>query len=243
MNLHDIRNQPHLSSDLTFILISTPHSIFATHGHKLLIISPFIEGLLGGYSTLQGATSAYISDCTSDGSRAKIFSRFAGVFYLGFSLGPAVGAYLIRHPIFMDGGEGGTNAHDGVAMVTSVFYVAAVCSFVNLVLVLFVFPESLDKKKMKGGRCRSDREEGFGEGGGEGDGDGFSEQGVLGRFFGPLKLFLPKKIEFPEGGYHWDWSLTILAVALFGYLLSSVCNHHILRECLVIIFISERYVF
>lgn len=49
------------SSDLTFILVSTPHSIFASHGHKLIIIAPIIEGLLGGWSTLQAATSASVN--------------------------------------------------------------------------------------------------------------------------------------------------------------------------------------
>ncbi|TDL25823.1 hypothetical protein BD410DRAFT_837280 [Rickenella mellea] len=47
-------------TDLTFILVSTPGSVFASHGHKLLIVAPMIEGLLGGWSTLQGATSAYV---------------------------------------------------------------------------------------------------------------------------------------------------------------------------------------
>ena len=39
--------------------------------------------------------------------------------------------------------------HDGQPTVTSVFYVAAMCSFVNLMLVLFFFPDSTDKRKAK----------------------------------------------------------------------------------------------
>jgi MFS family permease len=73
-------------SDLTFILASTPSSPLSSHGHKLLLIAPVIEGLLGGWSTLASATSAYISDCTSSGSRAAVFSRFTGVSYLGFGV-------------------------------------------------------------------------------------------------------------------------------------------------------------
>jgi len=86
-------------SDLTFILVATPGSALASHGHKLLIIAPIIEGSLGGWSTLQSATSSYVSDCTSSGSRAKIFSRFTGVFYLGFALGPTIGGWIIRKGI------------------------------------------------------------------------------------------------------------------------------------------------
>jgi MFS family permease len=73
-------------SDLTMILASTPSSPLSAHGHKLLLLAPVIEGLLGGWSTLQSATFAYISDCTSSGSRASLFSRFTGVSYLGLGV-------------------------------------------------------------------------------------------------------------------------------------------------------------
>lgn len=161
-------------SDLTFILVSTPSSRLSHHGHILLLLSPFIEGLLGGWSTLQATASAYVSDCTSDGSRSHIFSKFIGVFYLGFALGPTVGAYFIRHPLPMFV-ESSTDTHVssvvkqgvqgmkgmvemlaapipgkvGVPNVTSVFWVAITCSFVNLVFAMFFLPESLDKAKRK----------------------------------------------------------------------------------------------
>ncbi|TCD67076.1 hypothetical protein EIP91_000589 [Steccherinum ochraceum] len=207
-------------TDLTFILVSTPHSIFAAHGHKFLVVSPLIEGALGGWATLQGATSAYVSDCTSDGSRAQIFSRFAGVFYLGFSLGPAIGAYLIRHPLNMPGfpstASGGI--HNGQPTVTSVFYVAAVASFVNLLLVLFVFPESLDKKRAEAAREAA----ALGLDTIEDDEDADAKpQGFLARFFGPLAIFTPKTIQMPDGRHRSDWTLTILGLSLFGYLLST----------------------
>lgn len=143
---------PHAVSDLVFILVSTPHSIFAAHGHKFLIVSPIMEGLLGGWGTLQAATSAYISDCTSDGSRAHIFSRFTGVFYLGFAVGPAIGAFLIRHP-FIPIFSPAIGVHNGAPTVTSVFYVAATASFINLLLALFLFPESLEAKAVSVGGC------------------------------------------------------------------------------------------
>jgi MFS family permease len=126
-----------------FILVSTPSSPFSKHGHKLLLVSPVIEGLLGGYSTLQSGTSAYLSDCTSSGSRAYIFSRFAGVVYLGFSIGPVIGGWLIRHPISWIGGS----SIPGRQSVTSVFWVAVCFSFINFLLITFVFPESLNKEK------------------------------------------------------------------------------------------------
>ncbi|RDB26264.1 putative membrane protein C14C4.07 [Hypsizygus marmoreus] len=214
-------------TDLMFILVSTPSSIFATHGHKLLVVAPVIEGLLGGWSTLQSATSAYLSDCTSSGSRAHIFSRFFGVFYFGLSVGPSIGGYLIQHPIMT------RSEMDGVPTVTSVFWVAVLCSFINFLLVLFVFPESLNQEKRElaitkyhaktsgKGKARADNVEVVdGLGGHEGV-NGVEEIGIIRGFMRPLALFLPAVIL--EGGVkkRTDWSLTFLAAALFGAMLSS----------------------
>ncbi|KIP10989.1 hypothetical protein PHLGIDRAFT_21891 [Phlebiopsis gigantea 11061_1 CR5-6] len=215
-------------TDLTFILVSTPHSIFAAHGHKLLIVSPIIEGFLGGWATLQGATMAYISDCTSDGSRSQIFSRFSGVFYLGFSIGPMLGAYLIRHPILAAPSPAGRPVlHNGAPTVTSVFYVAAVCSFVNLLLVLFVFPESLTKRKSKAVGKVVDRIVVVPVPVVQAQGSIAIDPAVKGglqRFLGPLEplaLLAPKKLPRPEGGYRRDWSLTVLGFGLFMFLLAT----------------------
>ena len=211
--------------------MSTPHSAFAAHGHKLLIIAPIVEGVLGGWTTLQAATSAYISDCTSDGSRAQIFSRFSGVFYLGFSVGPALGAYLIRHPLVSFPGaptsSSGNNAniHNGQPTVTSVFYVAAMCSFVNLLLVLFIFPESIDKKRAKKAAQTAALPPPSANGDLELFTDGalaIESQNFLVRCLSPLVVFVPKKIMRPDGSHGKDWSMTLLGMALFLFLLATV---------------------
>ncbi|KAH9848455.1 major facilitator superfamily domain-containing protein [Lenzites betulinus] len=205
-----------LMTDLVFILVSTPHSIFAAHGHKFLIISPIIEGLLGGWSTLQAATSAYISDCTSDGSRAHIFSRFTGVFYLGFAVGPTIGAFLIRHP-FIPIFSPAIGVHNGAPTVTSVFYVAATASFVNLLLALFLFPESLEKKKAKVAAVQSTSTTLQTIS----DAPASATQGsFLANILSPLAMFLPKSVDAPDGRKRTDWSMTLLAMVLFGHLLS-----------------------
>lgn len=220
-------------TDLTFILVSTPHSPFAAHGHKLLIISPIVEGLLGGWSTLQGATMAYVSDCTSDGSRAQIFSRFSGVFYLGFSVGPMIGAYLIRHPLFSSPSSpssSGPVLHNGQPTVTSVFYVAAMCSFINLLLVLFLFPESISKRRTQSGKpaVPAPAPIAVPEPGREAteSSDPHRASSVkqgwnMRRLLGPLALLAPKKMPRPEGGYRTDWSLFILGFSLFMFLLAT----------------------
>ena len=126
-----------------FILVSTPSSPLSKHGNMFLLVASIVEGSLGGYSMLQSGVSAYLSDCTSSGSRAYIFSRFSGISYLGFSLGPVIGGWLIRHPLAWTGGS----SIPGRQPVTSVFWVAMFCSFINFLLITFVFPESLDKEK------------------------------------------------------------------------------------------------
>jgi MFS family permease len=233
-----------------FILVSTPSSPLSEHGHKLLLISPIIEGLLGGHSTLQSGTSAYLSDCTSSGSRAYIFSRFAGVFYLGFSIGPVIGGWLISHPVAWIGGS----SIPGRQSVTSVFWVAVAFSFINLVLITFVFPESLNKEKRErammaykksrglGGRKGKARERALTFSSGdpgissadeeEEESQGERESGVqsggtgiISHLLSPLAIFLPVMVLDPSGlGKRRDWSLTLLAGGLFGYMLSLVSS-------------------
>lgn len=204
-------------TDLIFVLVSMPHSPLSSHGHKLLIIAPIIEGLLGGWSTLQGATTAYVSDCTSEGSRAHVFSRFTGVFYVGFALGPMIGAFIITHPPKIPLVPA-TMPSVGKT-VTPVFWIAMLCSLVNLLLIFFVIPESLGKERRRARReaeaaakvsALVEREvQGFKAGGGI--------PSAIKSLFMPLSVFLPKK-----RASHMDWNMTFLALALFGYLLSSV---------------------
>jgi MFS family permease len=236
-----------------FILVSTPSSPFSKHGHKLLLVAPVIEGLLGGYSTLQSGTSAYLSDCTSSGSRAYIFSRFAGVVFLGFSIGPVIGGWLIRHPIAWIGGS----SIPGRQSVTSVFWVAVSCSFINLLLITFVFPESLDKEKKEramiaykkwgalGGKKGKTRERALTFSSGDPGCASADEEdnievnrprqeeresgvrsggaGIISHFLSPLAVFLPVMVLDPSGlGKRRDWSLTLLAGGLFGFMLSNV---------------------
>jgi MFS family permease len=215
--------------DLVFILVSTPGSIFASHSHKLLILAPIIEGSLGGWSALQSAITAYISDCTSPGSRATVFSRFTGLFYVGFSLGPSIAGWVIRS---------GIGAPAGQKTVTAVFWLAIICSLINFILVLFVFPESLSKEKLarakelyilergKKGKARSaivhDRE-GSEQGELATDADEPPAKGrsVIDGLLSPLTLFLPVTVTDSTGKASKDWSLTFLAMVLFAYYLST----------------------
>lgn len=191
-------------------------------------MAPVIEGALGGWSTVQASTSAYISDCTSSGSRAQVFSRFTGVTYLGVLLGPTISGYQIS--------RSGASGVGGNKNVTSVFWVAVCCSFLNFLAAVFVFPESLSEEKRRKARAEYDA-----NGKGKtptGDGvvaEGRRRTGLFRKLFGPiitapvqilsvLAVFLPVKVKSGGqlGSYRRDSSLTALGVAYFSYMLTLV---------------------
>lgn len=190
------------------MLVSTPSSPFSRHSHKFLFLASVTEGILGGQATLHAAVSAYISDCTSDGSRAHIFSRFAGVSYIGFALGPTIGAFLIRHPLAHAQSFG--HQRSKVQPVTPAFWVAVLCSAINLILALLVIPESLDKARLRAvqkGDIRSPSAQ--------------KKPGLKKRLLGPLAIFAPRK-RVVNGRMQKDWSMTWLATAMFSLCLGGV---------------------
>jgi hypothetical protein len=132
------------------------------------------------------------------------------------AVGPAIGAFIIRHPI-LDLGSSALREGTGKT-VTSVFYTAAFCSFLNLLLVLFVFPESLNSKISPADLAVSATA--------PGEGEAVAKKSAWGEFVDGFShvavVFSPKWKDLPSGGRRRDWSLTLLATALFGYLLASV---------------------
>ena len=121
--------------------------------------------------------------------------------------------------------------------MTSVFVVAAVCSFLNFVLAALVLPESLSKEKQQRaqeeyisssksykGKARSRDEDSQTLSSSEGRGDDRCGcVGGLGQLFGSLTVFLPAvTYDSTTLRNRKDWSLSILAIGLFGYYLSQV---------------------
>jgi MFS family permease len=135
-----------------------------------------------------------------------------GVSYLGFSLGPALGAFLIRHPLPQIQSFGREN-HE-MDSVTTAFWAAILFSTINLLLSLLVIPESLDKARRLAARkvdptvtapVAQNR-------------SNFKE-----RVLSPLAVFLPRRIVV-NGRMQRDWSMSWLAMAVFILFLASVRN-------------------
>lgn len=94
---------------------------------------------LGARSTAQATTSAYLSDVTSAGSRARVFSAVGGLMFGGFAFGPILGSLLIAHT---DGN------------VLAPFYAALAVHVAYLLTMALVLPESLGEERRAAARER-----------------------------------------------------------------------------------------
>ena len=88
----------------------------------VLFFSRILDGLTGGNITV---AQAYITDVTDEQNRAKGLGLIGAAFGLGFIIGPAVGGAL---------SQWGYNLPA---------FVAASVSFINVLMIIFLLPESL----------------------------------------------------------------------------------------------------
>lgn len=84
-----------LVNDASFLFITSHPAMIARFSLYIVLIGPFLEGLVGGLATLMATMHAYISDVTPDGSRATHFGRLFGMLMAGFAVGPFLGTALI----------------------------------------------------------------------------------------------------------------------------------------------------
>ena len=110
-----------------------------------------------------------------------------------------------------------------------------ISSFINFILVLLVLPESLDREKRERAALEYNTKNAGKPKAGVVEVDAVDEgsntpnevdqnrRGIVHGFLGPLEVFLP--VVVMDGGVkrRRDWSLTFLAAAIFGYMLSQVC--------------------
>lgn len=95
-------------------------------GLWVLFLARLISGITGGNLS---TASAYIADVSKPEERAKNFTLIGIAWALGLILGPAVGSVF------------------GQLALEAPAYAAAVLSFLNVLLGLFILPESLPKER------------------------------------------------------------------------------------------------
>lgn len=118
---------------ISFVLLALSGS------YGMLLFSRLLDGLLGGDISL---ARAYIVDVTDEKSRAKGLGMIGAAFGLGFIIGPVMGGVLSN-------AAGLTNlmASWGLSRFAAPALVAALLATINLLLVLFLLPESLTSEK------------------------------------------------------------------------------------------------
>jgi MFS transporter, DHA1 family, tetracycline resistance protein len=92
----------------------------------VLFFSRVVDGLTGGNITV---AQAYISDVTDEKNRAKGLGLIGAAFGLGFIIGPAVGGLLSQSSYSLPA------------------FVAAAVSFLNLIQIFFLLPETLTAER------------------------------------------------------------------------------------------------
>ncbi|KAJ7285049.1 major facilitator superfamily domain-containing protein [Mycena rebaudengoi] len=120
-----------ISMETVFILVSGSVSAITRRGEAFILVGPVLEGMVGGLSVFNGVVHAYISDCTPDGSRSRIFSAIQGMTFVGLAIGPWISGIVLR---FTDLGP------------YSLFYFSVALQLLLLVYIVLIFPESLKTK-------------------------------------------------------------------------------------------------
>ena len=107
---------------LSLLLLGFARSIL------VLFIARLTDGLTGGNITV---AQSYISDITTSKNRSKGLGMIGAAFGIGFVFGPVLGGLLSNISYSLPA------------------FIAAGISFINLMLIIFKLPESLDKNEAK----------------------------------------------------------------------------------------------
>jgi DHA1 family tetracycline resistance protein-like MFS transporter len=104
-----------------------------TQNLPLLFISRALDGVTGGNISV---AQAAIADVTTPATRSKNFGLIGAAFGLGFILGPYIGGKLSDpHLVSWFG-------------ASTPFFFAAILSFINVISVIFILPETLVNRKL-----------------------------------------------------------------------------------------------
>ena len=131
-------------------------------------------------------------------SRARMFSRFMGILYIGFAVGPMVASFVLRQSVKKS--------------LTPLFFLSAGSYILSLLFILLIVPESLHSSDKPPAPTPSDNTENtYPE-----TRSNVAMLGPLRRLVAPLAAFRPRR----AGAMRKDYTLTIIAVSYFIYLMS-----------------------
>lgn len=185
-------------AESVYALVSLRHLPLKHHGHKLILLAPIFEGLFGSWPTLQANMNAYLSDITPQGSAARMFSRFMGILYIGFAVGPSIASFVLRQ--------------SATKNLTPLFIMSAVAYSISLLFILLIAPESLHSSdKPPSESSSNDTHDTHVQNDPE-----TAMWRPIRRLIAPLAAFRPRR----AGAMRKDYTLTIIALSYFTYLMS-----------------------
>lgn len=85
-----------LVNEAAFLLVIMCPQIMACAGVSVLFVGPFIEGMLGAFPAASAASSGYITDSASEGSRFAYFAAINGFLMVGNMVGPLLGSITVK---------------------------------------------------------------------------------------------------------------------------------------------------
>ncbi|KAJ7931572.1 major facilitator superfamily domain-containing protein [Mycena leptocephala] len=192
-----------IARELVFILVSGSISAITRRGESFVLVGPVLEGICGGLSVFNGVTHAYVSDCTPNGSRSKIFSTVQAMVFIGLAVGPSIGGALLSSTTL------GTY---------SLFYISIAMQLVLLVYVIFLFPESLQSRVRQSSQLDLEPTPG---------GNSTQKRTLTDiikhfilAFVSPITIFMPRTVDHGVSSRK-DYNLLLLGSAMLVYLITT----------------------
>ncbi|KAE9967532.1 hypothetical protein BLS_005203 [Venturia inaequalis] len=96
-----------------------------------ILVGSVFDGLGGSFIAAMAVSHSYASDVTPASKRNVVFGYFHGCLFTGIALGPIIAGYIIKV----------------TGDVIMMFYLAAGCHFIFILMLIFVIPESVPKAR------------------------------------------------------------------------------------------------
>jgi MFS family permease len=160
-----------------------------TVDYRWLVLGSVCDGMLGSFTAGGLLTQSYATDCTPPSKRAVRFGYLHSCLFLGLAFGPLLAGYFVKL----------------TGSLISMFYVAMGCHVVFILVIGFVTPESLSKRRRQAAKERYRKEKLMRK----------EATGVWLSRIQSVNLFEPLRILWPmEPGTNFRIRLNLLALAL-----------------------------
>ncbi|KAI5463268.1 major facilitator superfamily domain-containing protein [Mariannaea sp. PMI_226] len=111
--------------------------------YRWLLLGSALEGMTGSFTAGNVMSQSYTSDCTPPSQRAVRLGYLHACLFSGLAFGPILGGYFVKW----------------TGNLLSIFYVAIGCHFFFIMVLRFVVPESLSKRKQLVAREKYEKEQ------------------------------------------------------------------------------------